>query len=326
MPSPSSAALATLRPDLAGSFEEYGLDVAAQKFIALDVLPVIEVQKAAGKFGRIKLAELLQARDSLRAPGAGYSRGDWKFETSSFSTDEHGLEEPVDDREAELYNLYFSAEVVSAARARNGVMLNAELRASALLFNSTTWTGAGLTTAITNEWDDAPNAKPRADVKAAMIKVWDGSGMWPDTLIINRLVFEHLKDVAEIIDRLKYAGFTDPRPEFINEVALAQALGIARVVVGGAPQNTAKEGQAAVIAPAWSNEYAMVAKIAASGDIREPCVGRTFHWAQDGSTIGGTMESYRDEPKRSNIIRVRHDVDEIVLYKEAAHLISNVTT
>jgi hypothetical protein len=70
----------------------------------------------------------------------------------------------------------------------------------------------------------------------------------------------------------------------------------------------------------------MVCKIATGNDMREPCVGRTFHWSADGSSIGGTVESYREEGVRGNVIRVRHQVAEVVLHAEAGHLLSNVTT
>jgi hypothetical protein len=66
--------------------------------------------------------------------------------------------------------------------------------------------------------------------------------------------------------------------------------------------------------------------VATDQDIRTPCVARTFHWSEDGSQIGGTVETYYDDPRRSNIVRVRHQVDELVLYPETGHLISNVTT
>jgi hypothetical protein len=65
----------------------------------------------------------------------------------------------------------------------------------------------------------------------------------------------------------------------------------------------------------------MVCRVATGNDFREPCIGRTFHWAGDGSSIDGAIESYRDEVVRSNIIRVRHDVDEVVLYAQAGHLL-----
>jgi len=70
----------------------------------------------------------------------------------------------------------------------------------------------------------------------------------------------------------------------------------------------------------------MVCRVATGNDMREACIGRTFHWGQDGSSVGGTVESYRDEVVRGNVIRVRHDVDEVILYPQAGHLLSNVTT
>ena len=63
-----------------------------------------------------------------------------------------------------------------------------------------------------------------------------------------------------------------------------------------------------------------------TNDMSEPCIGRTFHWAEDGSQPAGTVETYRDETKRSDIVRVRHDVDEIVMYTEMGHLLYNITT
>jgi hypothetical protein len=70
----------------------------------------------------------------------------------------------------------------------------------------------------------------------------------------------------------------------------------------------------------------MVCRIATSNDMREPCIGRTFHWSEDGSLIGGAIEEYWEEQSRSNIIRVRHDTDEVIMYPQAGHLLSNVTT
>ena len=69
----------------------------------------------------------------------------------------------------------------------------------------------------------------------------------------------------------------------------------------------------------------MVARVAETQDHREPCIGRTFHWGEDGSTIGGTVETYRDENIRSDIVRNRLDVDEKRLVIESGHLLTNIT-
>jgi hypothetical protein len=60
--------------------------------------------------------------------------------------------------------------------------------------------------------------------------------------------------------------------------------------------------------------------------MREPCIGRTFHWSEDGSQVGGAVEEYYSDEVRADIIRVRHDTDEVIMYPQAGHLLSNITS
>lgn len=324
MPTASSTSLATLRPEIAGSFEEFNLAMDRQGFISHRVLPVFDVLKQTGIFGKIPIEQLLESPDTARTTSGGYNRGNWEFEDDTFATKEHGWEEPVDEREAALYRDFFDAEVVAANRALDIVLRSAEQRVATAVFNATTWTGASLTTAVTNEWDDLANATPITDVKDAKQAVFDSCGMWPNAMILNRTVMNNLRECTQIIDRLKYSGVDDPKN--VNAQMLAALFDVDELIVAGSPKNTANKGQAASLSMIWSNEYCMLAKIAQTDDIKEPCIGRTFHWSEDGSTVGGTVESYRDEAKRSDIIRVRHDVHEKIIYPQAAHLLSNITT
>lgn len=325
MPAPTSA-LTTLRPDLA-SFLEYDLESDRLGYVASKVFPVVEVASQAGVFGVIPVEQLLQQRTTARAPGSGYSRGNFTFTTSSFACEEHGAEEPVDDRQAKMYREYFDAEQVATMRAFSAVLRNAERRVADAVFNTTTWTGASLTTGITHEWDDATNCVPITDVNAARNKVYDGSGLWANALIINKKVFHNLRRSTQVIDAIESAGAGDASKQSdITADLLARVFDLDYVIVAGASRNSAAEGAAATPTQIWSDEYAMVCRIATSADMAEPCIGRMFHWSEDGSSPGGTVESYRDEIVRANIIRVRHDVDEVVLYPQAGHLLSNITT
>ena len=325
MPNPSSS-LATLRPDLASFFEYYTYQDNAG-FVASQVLPVIDVAKPSGNFGRIPLEQLLEERNTQRAAGSGYARSKFTFTPDTYATTEHGAEEPVDDNEAEAYSDYFDAEMVATARAFGAVMRNAEKRAADVLFNPATWTGASLFLNVTHEWDDAASATPIDNVEFAIQKIYDNSGLWANALIINQKVLRNLRNADQIVDRINSAGAgTASKPGDITAAMLAAALGIERVIVAGATRNGATEGQAAAPAQIWDDEYAMIACIGNSVEMREPCVGRTFHWAADGSSIGGTVETYREEQTRSEIVRVRHQVQEKLLYKEAAFLLGNITT
>lgn len=321
MPSPSSA-LSTLRPDLASSFEEFSLEADRQGFIGHRVFPVIEVASQSGNFGKIPLEELLRTSETSRSPGANYNRDQYKFEKATFSCEEHGFEQAVDDRQAKMYANYFDAELIAARRALDRVLRNAEIRIANAVFNTTTFSQ----TTITNEWDDSANAVPLTDMEASVKRVYDACGLWPNALIVNRSVFRNLRNVAQIIERVKYQGFMDVRAGSITAQALAQAFDLDFVLVAGGSQNTAKQGQAASLSSIWSDEFAMTAVIPVTNDFAEPGIGRTFHWMDDGSDVDGRVESYRDETARSDIIRARHDTDEVMLYTACADLMENITT
>lgn len=325
MPSPSGA-LATLRPDIAGSLTEFDLVQNQANFIWNQILPVFEVQKQAGTFGRIPVEQLLQQRSVTRGNKGGYSRGQWEFDDESYACKEYGAEEPIDDREAAMYSDYFDAETIAAQRAMDAVLRGAEERVAAAIFNTTTWTGSALTTAVGTAWSTAASATPITDVEAAVRKVWDGCGMWPNALIMSRHVFRNLRLCTQVKDAITASGAGDAAKQSdITAAMLAQVFDLPYIIVAGGAKNSAKEGQSATFANIWSNSYAMVARIAETNDIREPCLGRTFHWGEDGSSVMGTVETYRDETVRADIVRVRHDVAEKILYTEAGHLLSNIT-
>jgi len=320
MPSPSTS-LSTQRPDLAASFEAFDLEAEKQNYIGARVAPVLNVQTQVGTFGKIPLDQLLQQRDTRRAPGSGYNRGRYTFTSASYVCEEHGAEEPIDDREASMWANYFDAERIAANRAMNAVLRNAEIRWNTALFNTTTWTGASLYTDVSaTPWATIASAVPLTNVEAAVQKVYDNSGLWPNALILGKKAYRNLRNTAQIIDRVKYQGFMDVRAGNISVEAIAQAFDL-QLIVGGGSKNSALEGQTASVAEVWGNTYAMVARVATTNDPKEPCVARTFHYTADGSQFDGQFESYRDENVRSNVVRCRHDVDEIVMYAQAAHLL-----
>lgn len=321
-----SESLATLRPDLGGSLEEFDLAADRQGFVGLKLLPVFETEVQSGNVGKIKLEQLLENRETSRAPGAGYARSSWQFEKWTFATEEHGAEETLDDRQSKMYKNYFDFEMVNAERARDVVLRNQEKRIAALLHDTALYTGATKFLSITDEWDDADDAIPIDDIDAGKTAIWGLTGLWPNVLQINRFQLMALRKCDQIIERLKYQGFHDVIPSKVTPSMLAQVFDLDEVVVAGSAKNTAAKGQTRSLASIWSSEYAFLGRRAMTNDPREPCLGRTFHWADDGSNIGTTVETYREEGVRGGVVRCRHDVNEVLMYDACGFLFGNVLT
>ncbi len=320
MPDPSTS-LATLRPELGGSLMEFDLEADRQGFIAGRVLPTTEVGAASGTYGVVPLEQLLQNKSTRRAMGSAYPRGSWEYDDASYATEEHGWEEPVDNRESNIYRDYFDAELVAASRARDFVLRAREIRAAELVQNASTWSA----TSVGTEWSTI-SATPIANIRAASQLMFEETGRYANALIINREVFINLRKVTEIITRIASAGAGDAtKASDITAGMLAQVFDLDDVIVADGAQNTANEGQTGDVSAIWSSEYASVVRLVRTNDIREPGLGRTFHYGADGSQMGALIEEYRDEVVRAQIIRARMDVDEVIVYTEMQQLLDNIT-
>lgn len=322
-PTPS-AALSTLRPDLAAVME-FDLEADRQGFIGLRVLPALNVNLQSDNPGKIPLEQLLKGANLERTASGGYSRGTMKFETWSYATEEWGREEVVSRRLKNVYRNYFDAETIAMLRCRDTVLREQEKRIAAIVQDATVYTGSDYTTAATAVWSDASNAKPITDVKNAKFKVFLKTGMWPNSVVMNKTQFEHCRMTAQVIDAIASSGAGSPaKAADINAEMLARVFAVDEVLVAGSAKDTADEGIARTIAHIWSNSYVHVARLAKTNDVQEPALGRTFHWSEDGSEIGGAVESYYSDEVRADIIRVRHDVDEKLMYYQCAHMINTV--
>jgi len=315
-PSPSQA---VGRPDLGATLVEFDVQANQAGFVGLKLAPVIEVAEQSANIGRIPIEQLLQIQDTARASGGGYRRGNFKFDDFSYATREHGWEEPVDDRNSRIYRRYFDAEVVAARRARNFVVQNHEIRTVSALTNTGTFTNVARSVA----WTTPATAVPVTDVLNRIKAVRLASGMTPNTVVMDYEAMLAAVETAQVIDRLKYAGYDDPKD--IGPNALAQLFKVKQVIISGGLKNGAAEGGLSLSA-CWPKDVIGVGYIAETDDVAEPCASRTFHWSADGSSIGAILESYRDETKRCDVIRARMETDEKVMYPECWQLITGALT
>lgn len=316
MPSPS-AALSVPRLDLAGALEQFDLEMQKRGYIAQRLLPIFNTPKTSGKYPVIPIAQLLMQRDLKRAATGGYSRSSFTFTEQSFQTTEYGTEEPIDDKEVSLYGNFFDVELLSTMRAVEALLNGAEQRMVAAIAASVSQTAAANTA-----WSNKDNAQPVDDFATARDAIWNATGIWPNAVVMSRNKFNQLKDCLQIIDRIKNNSNYEVQRGQITEAMIASAFDVEECIVSGTAKNSAVEGQTATIASTWTDSTVLVAKIATSNDLKEPCLGRTFHWAEDGSQPLGTVETYRDETVRGSVVRVRHEVEEKIIYAQTSYRIT----
>lgn len=332
-PSPSGT---VQRPDIGMALMEYELGQPAQLNVGEQILPIQEVSEAFGNYGRFEAVELAQDADDLeRAAGGTYARFDFKFTQDNYATKEYGAEIPMDQRFMQTYKYIAGQDVdifrmIAAGLGRDLLMLEDEQRIATAVFNSSTWAGATLTTGVSDEWDDAANATPTTDVKAAKekIRALFGAVMEQDLVaIMSDVVRDNLRVCADITNKVQYVRPTNQMD--ISDGDIARALGVGRLIVGSAHKPTHQQGASSPsFARVWDDEYCMIAKLSRPGmsGVLSPGLGRQFHWSADGSQPQGLVETYFSNERRSEIVRIRHQKVEKIEMVEAAHLLSNITS
>ncbi|OHB82791.1 MAG: hypothetical protein A2V98_25860 [Planctomycetes bacterium RBG_16_64_12] len=331
----SSPTTAINRYDLSMSYGEFNLRLNRLGFIGLKALPPVGVAKQAANFSKITIESVLgPVEDTVRAPDGTYSRGDFEWTPDSYKTEEHGVEEPMDDRTIKIYGSEIRAEFIHAERAINRVLQAFENAVAAAVFNSTTWTGAALTTAVAIPWTTQATAVPVDNIDAAIDKVKTACGAKPNTLILTDYALRCIKRTTQIEDLLKYSGRDDPKNLGILS-GLGELLDLPNILVAAGYKNTAGEGATASLTRFWDPTMAMVCCVNTSGDLEDPVptIGRTIMWTEENVSIPGVgdgepgviLEEYREENRRGSVLRARMDRQIKILHAEAGHLMTAVT-
>lgn len=311
------------RPDLGATMEEFDLEASRLGFVGLRLMPVIEVAEQSADIGIIPIEELLKDADTRRQSTGGYSRSSFTFGEFFYATSDHGHEVPVDDRLKRIYRRYFESEVVATKRARDVVLRSHERRVCTKLTTNASFTNAAAAVA----WSTAATATPITDVLARKLAVRNACGMMPNTIAMDWETAQRCRETAQIIDRIKYSGRDDPKSKAITAKILAEVFDVEEVVIAGGQRNTATQNESATsatLSSLWDKTKVGVGYVPRTNDVAEPGVGRTFHWSADGSSIGTTVETYRDERTRGDVVRARFDVDERVHYAVCWQLITGV--
>ena len=101
---------------------------------------------------------------------------------------------------------------------------------------------------------------------------------------------------------------------------MADVFGVDRVLIGRAAYDGAGEGIAFSSSLIWSNSYIWVGNVGSS--LLDGGAAYTLNWSQYGTVLN--VETYRDEPIKSDIVRAAHSTAEKVVNAAAGELIGTL--
>lgn len=305
----------------------------ADNYIASKLSPPSVQELAADQFGIVTLESLAASSTKTyeRAPGSGYDEDELEFDIVSYSCSEKGAVEKIDDSEARRFRNFLMAQEVATKRLIHKLLTARDRRVINAILDVSYYTGnSALNQAVSAAW----NVKSTLivdDVWAAKIKFRNNTSMEPNAMVMNWETFGWIQQNTQVSSKISSSGAG--RPETARDITtemLKAVFEIDHIIVSKTMHNTASASASAVMADVWPN-HVMLTRVAETEDItHEPCISRTLVWNQDSitgeveATIGGWVETYRDENIRCEKVRARHQTDEKVFYKDLAVLIPSV--
>jgi len=300
---------------------DFDLEMQQRNHFGTRIMPVFRTRARTARFGRIPLEQLLAASgtDKLeRAAKSGYSRDDWTFVMDSFVTQVRGCEAEIDDDERAIYGELFDAELVAVQRCYEKLFSTYDDLVLAQAIDATI--ASGYTEAADSAWDLA-NSTPRDDVTAARKRMWNRTGMSPNALVISEWTFENLKDVTQIIDRMSGSGAGERTlPSDITEAKLAEIFSVDDVIVAKSVKYDSG------VVSQFPEDKCLLVRTPRTNDMREPCFGRTFAYEGIHGNFQPTPFSYREEKIECDIVRLKHESEQKIIYPEMAEVITGLVT
>ena len=285
--------------------------------IGAQLLPLQNVDAKSGTYLKVQLAgaELLSNNATARDAGSGYSRGIRSFSSANYSTDEFGLEELLDDSSVADLSRFFSYESETAKFLLRQLKLSHEARVNTLLFaGSTPFTTADQSAAVAYTQANIATIDVARDVAAAKLALAK-LGYEANCVAMNADVFALIRR-STLLQNQFFGVISNTGARLLSEAEIAAALGVQKLLVGSAAINSAGKNKSYSGSFAISSAKVIVGQVA-GGEFTAGGIGRTLVWSGD-SAGGFVSESYRDEARRSQVLRVRMNTDEVVIDANAA--------
>lgn len=312
---------AVLRADLRGVQEE--AFNYTNGFIGVLACPPLPVQARAGQYPRIQIdaADLLRDEAKGRGPGAAYARVQRAVTTDTYTCQEYGLEELVDDSEREDYSRFFDMESKAVRNIMRQVQLAHERRVQTLLNNRATWTATTAATAYSAANIATFNVGLDVDIcKQAIASRGEATdGL---TAVMSLTVFNQIRASTQLQNRIRGTISTDSFL-VLSKQAVADALGLKQVLVGNNYYDTTAQGVTSSLSAIWTDTNIWIGNVSpftgGADSYFSGGAAATLFWQQDGEIF--QTETYREEQRRSEVVRCRQYVTEKVINANAGQML-----
>lgn len=262
----------------------------------------VPVRKQSDKyyiFGR----EAWKPEDDLRAPGTVANEiPGLQISTDTYYAQEHALQIPVTDEERLNVDSPLAPDRDATGLVTSKIMLGREVAIKNLVTTAANYSSSlTVTLSGTSQWSDYANSDPIGNFRTGIAAVHAKIFLEPNVAVIPYQVMTVLQDHPDFIERIKYS-----ERGIVTADLIASIIGVDRIVVPGAGINNANLGQPVSLGYLWGKDV-ILAYVPPNPGLKVPAFGYEFTWTGNGGAQ--VIDRWREEPRRSDLIRCRRSYD-----------------
>lgn len=284
-------------------------------FIADQLAPVVPVRK---QFDRYYIydseRESFRPTDDRRAPGTEANEADFSLSTDTYSCDDHALTAVIPDEERDNADPAIQPSLDRVRFLRDKIDLNKEIELMQMLTDTAVITQ---TEALAggDRWSDFSNSDPVAEIESRKSEIIGSVQVLPNTLVLPYEVYAKVRLHPAVVDRAQLASGGQIGPE-----TLARIFDVERVLVPRALVNGAAPGQDPQMVFLWGKS-ALLCYVPQRPALKQVALACTFQWSGAPGSLGGhIVESWREDRRKAEMIRVQRYYDQKVVAPGAAFL------
>ena len=284
-------------------------------YVSTEILPIQSVKEKTGKFAKYGKENLRVYSDqTFRAPGTRANEVDYSVSQGTYVCQEHSLEKRVPDEFVDNTDDPYDPKRDATATLLDNIWVNNENALAQFMTNTSNLT-QNTTLSGTSQWSDYANSDPIDDIETGITTVRSNTAQRPNSVVMSFEVMRELKAHPDIREQLKYTGggqlsegaFVDFMADFFN---------LENVYIGDAIKNTAQEGQSDSLSNVWNKDFILFYQ-----NPRPTMMQATFGYTF--TDVERTVETYREESHKSDVVRVRWSYDQNVMDASLAYLIKD---
>jgi hypothetical protein len=283
-----------------------------EQYISESIMPVIKVKERSGKFAKYAKDNLRVEDNAERAPGTRARTFDYNVSQGTYTVTEKAMEKIVPDEFVNNADDPYDPKRDATMFCVDKIWLLQETALADTMADTSVIT-QNTTLAGISQWSDFANSDPFTDIDTARTTIKQTTAKHPNTAVFGYETWQKFVQHPDVVDRVKYVGMTGMDA---LKRAVADLLQVQNVWIGDAVKNTANDAATDSLSFVWGKHFWLL-YVAPRPSLMMPTFGYTM------KDLDRVVETYREESRVGDVVRVRDSYDQTIVDVELAYLIED---